>query len=163
MKDNMPQSATTDAIVIAIQEGIVEIRQKGTKPLIKNEIIYICPQTQQGADPQRIMAEILHVKGDIAIAQVFEETSGIAVGDRVEQSGEQLSVTLGPGLLGMIYDGLQNPLINFANEYGFFYLEACANSPLILKKMGFFCIGPCRRQPKWRRRIRCGSGRPIYP
>ncbi|MCW8416825.1 V-type ATP synthase subunit A [Fluoribacter dumoffii] len=138
MKDNMPQSATTDAIVIAIQEGIVEIRQKGTKPLIKNEIIYICPQTQQGADPQRIMAEILHVKGDIAIAQVFEETSGIAVGDRVEQSGEQLSVTLGPGLLGMIYDGLQNPLINFANEYGFFLPRGMREQPIDSEKKWVF-------------------------
>lgn len=120
MKDKLPQQSIHDATVIAIQEGIVHIQQKGSKPIIKNEIVYICLQDQQGAITQRIMAEILHVKGDTAIAQVFEETSGIAIGDRVEQSGEQLSVTLGPGLLGMIYDGLQNPLINFANKYGFF-------------------------------------------
>lgn len=120
MKDKLPEHPSHDARVIAIQEGIVQIRQQGPKPIIKNEIIYICPLQQQGTVPQRIMAEILHVKGDTAIAQVFEETSGIAIGDRVEQSGQQLSVTLGPGLLGMIYDGLQNPLINFASKYGFF-------------------------------------------
>lgn len=120
MKDKLPAQSVHDATVIAIQEGIVHIQQKGPKPIIKNEIIYICPLDQQGSIHQRIMAEILHVKGDTAIAQVFEETGGIAIGDRVEQSGEQLSVTLGPGLLGMIYDGLQNPLINFANKYGFF-------------------------------------------
>lgn len=116
MKDKQPQQ---DAVVIAVQEGIVHIQQKGSKPLIKNEIIYICPE-QHGLANERIMAEILHVKGDTAIAQVFEETSGIAVGDRVEQSAELLSVTLGPGLLGMIYDGLQNPLLSFASKYNFF-------------------------------------------
>lgn len=120
MKDKLSQESVDDARVIAIQEGIVHIQQKGSKPIIKNEIIYICPKNQEKSIPQHIMAEILHVKDDTAIAQVFEETSGIAIGDRVEQSGEQLSVTLGPGLLGMIYDGLQNPLINFANKYGFF-------------------------------------------
>lgn len=117
MKDKQKQSSF-DAEVIAIQEGIVRIRQKGIKPLLKNEIIYICPDLDSANE--RIMAEILHVKGDTAIAQVFEETSGIAIGNRIEQSGELLSVTLGPGLLGMIYDGLQNPLLNFATKYGFF-------------------------------------------
>ncbi|KTD43633.1 V-type ATP synthase subunit A [Legionella parisiensis] len=117
MKDKQ-QQFTGDAIVIAIQEGIVHIEQKGSKPLIKNEIIYICLDEDSGQE--RIMAEILHVKGKTAIAQVFEETSGIAIGNRVEQSGELLSVTLGPGLLGMIYDGLQNPLKNFATKFGFF-------------------------------------------
>lgn len=119
MNEKSPQQSAQDARVIAIQEGIVRIQQKGSKPIIKNEIIYIRPSLE-GFTNERIMAEILHVKGDTAIAQVFEETSGIAIGDRVEQSGELLSVTLGPGLLGMIYDGLQNPLINFATQYGFF-------------------------------------------
>ncbi|MFC3909122.1 V-type ATP synthase subunit A [Legionella dresdenensis] len=118
MNNKQSQQVIQDAMVIAIQEGIVHIRRTGAKPIIKNEIIYICPA--QSAGNERIMAEILHVRGDTAIAQVFEETSGIAIGDRVEQSGEQLSVTLGPGLLGMVYDGLQNPLMNFAGKYGFF-------------------------------------------
>ncbi|PWY56712.1 V-type ATP synthase subunit A [Legionella qingyii] len=118
MKDKQSQQLVHNATVIAIQEGVVHIQQKGSMPIIKNEIIYICPA--QSPTDERIMAEILQVKDDTAIAQVFEETSGIAIGDRVEQSGELLSVTLGPGLLGMIYDGLQNPLTNFANKYGFF-------------------------------------------
>lgn len=108
------------AQVIAIQEGIVHIEQKGNQPIIKNEIIYICPKQQENTNQEQIMAEVLHVRNNTAVAQVFEETSGIAVGDDVLQSGEQLSVTLGPGLLGMIYDGLQNPLLNFASKYGYF-------------------------------------------
>jgi V/A-type H+/Na+-transporting ATPase subunit A len=115
------KNTSDHAIVSAIQEGIVRIDKTGTRPLVKNEIIFICPKEQNSQHQQeKIMAEILHVKGNSAIAQVFEETGGIAVGDVVEQTGQLLSVTLGPGLLGMIYDGLQNPLINFANKYGYF-------------------------------------------
>ena len=46
--------------------------------------------------------------------QVFEETRGVAVGDYIIQSAELLSVELGPGILSMIYDGLQNPLERLA-------------------------------------------------
>lgn len=110
-----------DAVVSTIQEGIVGISRTGSRPLIKNEIIFICPENRGKTSRQeKIMAEVLYVRDNTAVAQVFEETSGIAVGDRVEQSGEMLSVTLGPGLLGMIYDGLQNPLLNFATKYGYF-------------------------------------------
>jgi V/A-type H+-transporting ATPase subunit A len=52
--------------------------------------------------------------------QVFEDTSGLAVGDRVEFSGQLLSVELAPGLLTQIYDGLQNPLPALAEQCGFF-------------------------------------------
>ncbi|MGL5741107.1 MAG: hypothetical protein ACRCXC_00415 [Legionella sp.] len=138
MKDKLYQNVVDDARVIAIQEGIVRIQQKGSKPIIKNEIIYICPHHQDGAMQQRIMAEILHVKGNTSIAQVFEETSVIAIGDRVEQSGEQLSVTLGPGLLGMIYDGLQNPLLNFANKYGYFLPLGVREEALDLERQWVF-------------------------
>ena len=119
MKDNKVQEDNY-AEVIAIQEGIVRIRQNGEQPIIKNGIIYICPEQSNSANQEQIMAEVLHVKGDTAVAQVFEETGGIAIGDKVTQTGEQLSVTLGPGLLGMIYDGLQNPLLNFSSKYGYF-------------------------------------------
>lgn len=114
MNQNDIASEQVSASVIAIQEGIVHIKSNGTRPLIKNEIIYLCRNNE------RIMAEILQVKGDTAVAQVFEETSGVAIGDPVLQSGEMLSVALGPGLLGMIYDGLQNPLLKFAEKYGYF-------------------------------------------
>ena len=56
----------------------------------------------------------------MADLQVFEMTTGIGVGDDVEFTGELLSVQLGPGLLGQVYDGLQNPLPKLAEECGFF-------------------------------------------
>ncbi len=124
-----------NAVVIAIQEGIVHIQQTGPRPITKNEIIYICPKVDIKKNRQeKIMAEILHVKGNTAVAQVFEETGGIAIGDPVEQTGELLSVTLGPGLLGMIYDGLQNPLLNFATKYGYFLPRGVREMPINLAK-----------------------------
>jgi V/A-type H+-transporting ATPase subunit A len=56
----------------------------------------------------------------MADLQVFEETRGLKVGDVVEFRDEMLSVVVGPGLLGQIYDGLQNPLPKLAEEVGFF-------------------------------------------
>jgi len=68
----------------------------------------------------RLKAEIVRVRGRQCWLQVFEDTSGLKVGDPVEFSGELLSVELGPGLLQSIYDGLQNPLPQLAEQCGFF-------------------------------------------
>jgi len=62
----------------------------------------------------------LRIQGNTADAQVYESTIGVGVGDLVEQTGEMLAVELGPGLLGQVYDGLQNPLDVLASGYGFF-------------------------------------------
>lgn len=138
MNDKQMQDATCYAEVIAIQEGIVHIRQSGAQPIVKNEIIYICPPPRGAANQEQIMAEVLHIRGDVAVAQVFEGTSGIAIGDKVEQTGEQLSVDLGPGLLGMIYDGLQNPLLNFSNKYGYFLPRGVREQAIDLDKKWVF-------------------------
>ena len=59
---------------------------------------------------QRLIGEILQMKGDSASIQVYEETSGLGPGAEVVTSGTPLSVELGPGLLTNIYDGIQRPL-----------------------------------------------------
>jgi V/A-type H+-transporting ATPase subunit A len=71
-------------------------------------------------DGVRLLAEVVRVRGDMADLQVFEETRGLRVGDAVEFGDQMLSVTLGPGLLGKIYDGLQNPLPELAAQLGYF-------------------------------------------
>ncbi len=82
--------------------------------IIQNEVGHvICNQ-------ERLMAEVIKISGNIAYMQVFEDTKGIKVGDMVEFSGQMLSIELGPGLLGQVYDGLQNPLHKLAEEYGVF-------------------------------------------
>jgi V/A-type H+/Na+-transporting ATPase subunit A len=79
-----------------------------------NEVCYI------NTGDKKLKSEVIRVKGNVADLQVFEMTSGISVGETVEFTGELLSVQLGPGLLGQIYDGLQNPLPELAEQCGFF-------------------------------------------
>ncbi|MEG1973096.1 MAG: V-type ATP synthase subunit A, partial [Oscillospiraceae bacterium] len=59
---------------------------------------------------QKLIGEIIEMRGDKASIQVYEETAGIAPGDIVESTGAPLSVELAPGLITTIYDGIQRPL-----------------------------------------------------
>ncbi len=59
---------------------------------------------------QRLIGEIIEMHGDKASIQVYEETSGLGPGETVDSTGAPLSVELGPGLIGSIYDGIQRPL-----------------------------------------------------
>ena len=110
------------AQVVAVQADLVTIAMAETnpRPLVKNEVVYICPQRESNGRAEKLKAEILRVRGREADAQVYESTEGIGIGDPVEQTGELLSVTLGPGLLSQVYDGLQNPLAEVAAGYGTF-------------------------------------------
>ncbi len=66
----------------------------------------------------RLVGEIIEMHGDRASIQVYEETAGIGRGDRVVSTGAPLSVELGPGLIGSIYDGIQRPLETMKIKYG---------------------------------------------
>jgi len=107
--------------VVGVNGNMVTVEFKDS--VIQNEVAYVVV----GED--RLKAEVIRVKGKRAEIQVFEDTVGMKVGDIVDFSNELLSVELGPGLLGQIYDGLQNPLNRLAEKYGFFlkrgaYLQA---------------------------------------
>ncbi len=65
-----------------------------------------------------LMGEIIELRGDFASIQVYEETSGLGPGDQVIDTGQPLSVELGPGLLSSIYDGVQRPLDVIRDKYG---------------------------------------------
>ncbi len=69
---------------------------------------------------ERLMGEIIQITGDKTVIQVYEDTSGIKPGEPVENTGEQLSVELGPGLLTSIYDGIQRPLPSLIAQMGNF-------------------------------------------
>ncbi len=90
---------------------IAETRGK----VFQNSIGYCCRD-----DGARLLSEVIRVRGRFADLQVFEETRGLKVDNEVEFHEDMLSVVLGPGLLGQIYDGLQNPLPELAEEAGFF-------------------------------------------
>ena len=114
------------ATVKGVRDDIVTIQllldeQGDFYPIIKNELVHICPQRRADDERQEYLkAEVLRVRLGEADVQVFESTRGVAVGDPVEQTGDMLSVLLGPGLLGQVYDGLQNPLEVIASGHGYF-------------------------------------------
>ena len=97
-------SGNNDAIVTGVGGNIVGIKAP-SGVIMKNEVANIC------VGDERLKSEVLRVDGNTADIQVFEETSGVKVGDRVELTGQLLSISLGPGLLGSVYDGLQIPLV----------------------------------------------------
>jgi V/A-type H+-transporting ATPase subunit A len=112
-------TAETVAEVSAVQEDIVRLKltDRARGRLVKNEVVYIRPAR---TPHERLKAEVLRVLGDYADAQVYESTSGVGLGDPVEQTGLLLAVRLGPGMLGQVYDGLQNPLEALAKDHGTF-------------------------------------------
>jgi len=102
-----------NARIVAVFGNLVIAETDGR--VVQNALAY-CVRS----DGVRLMSEVIRVRGHVADLQVFEETRGLRVGDPVELQEEMLSVVLGPGLLGKIYDGLQNPLPELAEQVGFF-------------------------------------------
>jgi V/A-type H+/Na+-transporting ATPase subunit A len=128
MPDSASDTAAKTATVVEVRESLVLIEVDEQTAVMKNEVGYVC------VGDERLKAEVLRIRGRTADMQVFEDTSGVRVGDRVEMTGEMLSATLGPGLLGGVFDGLQNPLAALAEEYGFFLPRGVATSPLDLDR-----------------------------
>ena len=114
--------AETKGNVLGVNGNMVTVTVDGEVAL--NEVGYI-----HISDDTRLKSEVIRVRGNQAEMQVFEQTRGIGVGDTVSFSREMLAVRVGPGLLGQVYDGLQNPLPQLAEKCGFFldrgvYLDA---------------------------------------
>ena len=97
----------------------------------KNEVCYVI------VGDERLKGEVIRITNGVASMQVYEMTNGVKVGDRVELSGELLSVELGPGLLGQVYDGLQNPLPELADQCGFFLKRGVYLDPIPDKSWEF--------------------------
>ena len=78
---------------------------------------------------ERLIGEIIEMHGDEASIQVYEETAGLGPGEPVESTGVPLSVELGPGLMGSIYDGIQRPLTKIMEVTGGNLLERGVEVP----------------------------------
>lgn len=118
---------STAGKVTGVNGNMVTVHVDGSVSM--NEVAYIV------TGGKRLKAEVIRISGDHVQTQVFEMTKGIRVGDPVEFSNEMLAVELGPGLLGKIYDGLQNPLPEVAAQTGYFlepgiYLDALSRETL---------------------------------
>lgn len=80
----------------------------------------------------KLVGEIIRLEGDTAFIQVYEDTSGLTVGDPVVRKHQALSVELGPGIMDTIFDGIQRPLNDIANLSGDVFIPrgvdiACLN------------------------------------
>src|ERR671912_2765459 len=82
----------------------------------------------------KLIGEVIRVTGDVAFIQVYESTSGLKPGEPVVGTGQPLSVLLGPGVIGKIYDGIQRPLDEIAQKSGSFIGRGVATTPVDLKK-----------------------------
>jgi V/A-type H+-transporting ATPase subunit A len=118
---------TRIAKVSSVRDSLISIETQGL-PIKKNEVGYI------SLGQKRLMAEVLRIRGSKADMQVFEDTDGVRVGDQVELTGEMLSTVLGPGLLGQVFDGLENPLHVIAQKHGFFLPRGVDVFPLNQEK-----------------------------
>lgn len=129
-------TSTLNAKVVGIAGNIVSIQSD--VPLVKNSVLFVHTGEAQ------LKGEILRVQADRADAQIYDETEGVRVGDGVEVTDQMLSAALGPGLLGMVYDGLQNPLKALAERDGFFL--ARGTSAPALDKARRWIFAPSRKQ-----------------
>jgi len=82
----------------------------------------------------KLIGEVIRLTGDVAFIQVYESTSGLKPGEEVIGTGQPLSVLLGPGIIGRIYDGIQRPLDEIAEKSGAFIGRGITTSPVDMKK-----------------------------
>ena len=95
-------------IIYGINGPVVYL--KGTTGFKMSEMVYV--------GEERLVGEVIGLTKDTTTIQVFEETTGLKPGASVEASGDALSVTLGPGILNNIFDGIERPLSEIARKSG---------------------------------------------
>ena len=110
----------TGACVVRVAGAIVEARPLPNVALF--ELAYV------GA--KRLLAEVIRIRGDVAVLQVFEDTTGLRLGEPVVVAGAPLSAQLGPGLLGSLLDGVGRPLERLAATAGDF-IPAGVSAPML--------------------------------
>ncbi len=118
-------SQATDTEVVK-EDGIIE---SVSGPVVTaadlearmNDVVYV--------GEEGLMGEVIEIEGNLTTIQVYEETSGVAPGEPVENTGEPLSVDLGPGMLNAIYDGVQRPLDVLEEKMGTAFLDRGVDAP----------------------------------
>ncbi|MEF8858203.1 MAG: V-type ATP synthase subunit A, partial [Halolamina sp.] len=86
-----------------------------------NDVVYV--------GDEGLMGEVIEIEGNITTVQVYEETSGVGPGEPVVNTGEPLTVDLGPGMLDSIYDGVQRPLDVLEEKMGSAFLDRGVDAP----------------------------------
>ncbi len=86
----------------------------------------------------KLIGEVIRLTGDVAFIQVYESTSGLKPGEPVIGSGNPLSVLLGPGIIGQIYDGIQRPLKELSKKSGSYIGRGITTTPVDMTKKYHF-------------------------
>ncbi|HNW83207.1 MAG TPA: V-type ATP synthase subunit A [bacterium] len=108
--------------IVAAQGNLMTVQFEGN--VRQNEVVFV----KTGG--QSLKGEVIEINGNEAKVQVFEPTKGVRLGDAVIFDSDLLSVELGPGLLKRVFDGLQNPLEDIAEQAGYFLPRGVYLDPL---------------------------------
>jgi len=117
----MSQADTTvreDGIINSVSGPVVTAVDLDAR---MNDVVYV--------GDEGLMGEVIEIEGDITTIQVYEETSGVGPGEPVENTGDPLTVDLGPGLLDTIYDGVQRPLDVLQSKMNSAFLDRGVDAP----------------------------------
>ena len=109
---------TGDGVIQSVSGPVVSARDLDAR---MNDVVYV--------GDEGLMGEVIEIEGNVTTIQVYEETSGVGPGEPVENTGEPLSVDLGPGMLDAIYDGVQRPLDVLEGKMGSPYLDRGVDAP----------------------------------
>ena len=109
---------TGDGVIQSVSGPVVSARDLDAR---MNDVVYV--------GDEGLMGEVIEIEGNITTVQVYEETSGVGPGEPVENTGEPLSVDLGPGMLDAIYDGVQRPLDVLEGKMESPYLDRGVDAP----------------------------------
>ncbi|WP_435347990.1 ATP synthase subunit A [Haloarchaeobius sp. HRN-SO-5] len=119
----MSQATDTDAVredgvIESVSGPVVTATDLGAK---MNDVVYV--------GDEGLMGEVIEIEGNLSTIQVYEETSAVSPGEPVENTGEPLSVDLGPGMLDTIYDGVQRPLDVLQEKMNSAFLDRGVDAP----------------------------------
>ena len=109
-----------DEVIYGINGPVVTVRN--SKSFSMSEMVYIGPDS--------LIGEVIKIDSERTTIQSYEETSGLSPGDKVVGSGSAMSLLLGPGIIGNIFDGVQRPLKSIEKSAGSFIPKGCSVSPL---------------------------------
>ena len=112
--------------------------------MVSGPVLKTCPSSSLSMNElvevgkERLLGEVISLDGDVATIQVFENTSGISPGTKVQGLGLPLYVELGPGLIGTIFDGVQRPLQYLHHQWGDFIQRGRIGNPLDRERLWDF-------------------------
>ncbi|WP_101295290.1 ATP synthase subunit A [Halegenticoccus soli] len=118
MSQATQETVREDGVIQSVSGPVVTARDLDAR---MNDVVYV--------GDEGLMGEVIEIEGDLTTIQVYEETSGVGPGEPVENTGEPLTVDLGPGLLDTIYDGVQRPLDVLESKMNSAFLDRGVDAP----------------------------------